>query len=532
MRKLLQNNKLLLQVFLLIILNYFTTRYFYQTFPNEPLYAKSSIFYNLYEYSSLALVSFMLAPLFLYKLKWEEIIDRNNIIIKYFIFFIFSIYAWGVITLDYNLYFDNAYHLDRVILLVLFILSFRFPIIFIYFVILSLIFYNQVSYPDFDCLFPRVYINVKPLLEVLILLIVFIFLKQLYKKLSILAFFIVVICFHAANYFIPGLGKIALSEYYIDWIWVNDLGNILIAKYTQGWLSEFVSLETIQIVVGWVSAFTVPMQFFAFITQVIVLFVFINKRFSILLFISFELLHLGIFLASGIFFWRWVLLNSAIVYVITKLNTDDIRKIFNYKVMLFSIPFIFLGHGFFHAYTLAWYDTPLNNFHQIYAKTEDGKKHKIDVNLFAPYERVLYINTLNCFIDKPLKSRWDTVDRGIMKELTSLSEGTDYGSLTKNIHNFEQKYGKNEFDKIKQEKIINFLKIFFKNLNNYKTNQTIWSHFSPMRHMYLSFDWDAPLHKHSKIKEIEIVFYKNFYDYKHNKLIFLEEKSLIKIPID
>ena len=530
-QKIFQKNQLLFQVFLLIVFNYLTTRYLYQTFPAKALYTQDSIFMNAYKYASLSLILFMLAPVLLYKLRWHEIINKKYTVIKYFIFFILSVYAWGVITLDYNLYFDNAYNLDRVILLILFILSFRYPMMLLYFVIFSLLFYNQINYPDFDCFFPKDYVNVKPLLEILILFSVFMFVKKFYTKFSILSFLIVVISFHAANYFIPGLGKIELSEHYIDWVWVNDLGNILIAKYSQGWLSEFVSIETIQMVVSWLSTFTIPMQIFAFTIQVIVLFVLIKKRFAIILFASFELLHLGIFMASGIFFWRWILLNLAIVYVISKINSDDIKRVFNYKVMLLSIPFIFLGNSFFHSYKLAWYDTPLNNFYQIYTITEDGKKHKIDLNLFTPYERILYINSFNCFIDKPIKSRWDTDNRNIMKRLISISKETNKSSIKQKIYQFEQKYGVNEFDKCKQEKVTNFLKTFFKNLNNYQNKQTFLSHISPLRHKYLLLNWDAPLHQKSKIKEIEIVFYKNFYDHKHNKLIFLEEKSILKIPI-
>ena len=239
----LKKNQLFLQVFLLIILNYLATKYFYQTFPKEGLYQKSSIFLNLYQYTSLALLSFLLAPLFLYKEKWHNIIEKKYNVVKYFIFFIFSIYAWGVITLDYNLYFNNAYHIDRIILIALFAFSFRFPIFFVYFIIFSLLFYNQMNYPNFGYFFPRVYL--KAFVELLFLSTLFIFIKKAYKEFSILAFIIVIIIFHSANYFIPGLGKLYLSQHYIDWIWVNDLSNILIGKYAKGWLMGFLSIENL-----------------------------------------------------------------------------------------------------------------------------------------------------------------------------------------------------------------------------------------------------------------------------------------------
>jgi hypothetical protein len=421
---------------------------------------------------------------------------------------------------------------DRIILLVLLIASLRFPLALIYFTIFSIVFLNQVNYPSFGLNFPQAYVYIKPLLEVLILFIIFMFLKKIYKQLTLLAFFIVVICFHASNYFIPGLGKILLSEYYIDWIWVNDLGNILMAKYSQGWLTEFVSIETIQIIVGWVSTLTIPMQLFAFTIQVIVLFVFSNKRFALILFISFELLHLGIFIASGIFFWKWMLLNFGIVYVIKNLDKHDIKRIFNYKVMLFTMPFIMLGYGFFHAYWLAWYDTPLNNFNQVYATTEDGQRYEIDINLFAPYDRIFYRRNLNCFIDKSLKSSWDTTDENLMKELTLVSKEENYSFIKEQINNLEKEYGQNEFNQLNQEKFINFIKTSFKNLNTYKDKKIIWTSFSPMRNMYRVFDWDAPRNDNSDIKQIEIVFNKKFYDHHHNKLITLEKKSIVKIKIE
>ena len=531
-KTLFQKNQLLFQIFLLIVLNYYITKYFYQVLPIEDLYMQSNIFYNLYKHLSFPLILFILAPIFLYRLTWKEIIDTNYISIKYFILFIFSIYAWAVITLDYNLYFNHPYHMDRIILLILFILAFRFPLAFVYFTILALIFLNQVSYPNFECKFPEAYVYIKPLLEILILFIIYMFLKKIYKNLSILAFLIVVICFHASNYFIPGLGKILLSAHYIDWIWMNDLGNILMAKYSQGWLAELISIETMQEIVSWVSKITIPMQLFAFVIQIIVLFVFINKRFALILFISFELLHLGIFMASGIFFWKWMLLNFAIVYVVQNLSTHDLKSVFNYKIMLFTMPFIMLGYGFFHSYWLAWYDTPLHTFNQVYAHTKDGKKHEIDINLFAPYDRVFYRNTLNCFIDKPLKSSWDTTNREIMRELTLLSKEKDFSNIKEKIHNFEQEYGQNEFSQFEQEKLIKFLTLYFKNFNNYKNKKIIWNYFSPMRNMYRSFNWDAQIKEHSKINEIEIIFNKNFYNHHHNKLIQLEKKSIVKIKIE
>lgn len=446
--------------------------------------------------------------------------------------FILTVYIWNVLTLDYNLYFNQAYQLDRVILLLLLILAFRFPFIFAYLIIFSLIFFNQLNYPNFGYSFPQTYNNLRPLIEVLILLIVFMLVKRVYKKISIIAFFITVICLHVSNYYIPGAGKLLLSENYFDWIWVNDLSNILVAKYAEGWLTGFISPAWITMIIEWFSNLAILMQLGAFLMQILAIFALFHRRFSLILFLLFELFHMAIFLASGILFWEWVLLNIAIIYVVKNLNPEEIKKIFNYRVMLTSILIIFLGNHIFHSRWLAWYDTPLSNSYEIYATMENGEKYQVDKTLFAPYDRTFYRTILDSFVQQPLKSSWSTTNQKCMEELTLLSNKKDYSSIKNDIYLFEQKYGQNKFDQLKQEKIINFIKIFFKNFNTYNNDTIIWNYFSPVRHTYVSFDWDKISYLNLDVKEIEVFSTKRFYSHYHNKLFNLQKESLIKIIID
>jgi len=523
--------KILVQAFILIVLNYFITNHIYRVLQaDELLYLHKSIFCNLYNHLSFPLVCLLLFPILLHKLRWKDIFNENIIELKYFFIFIILVYAWGVLTLDYNLYFNQAYHFDRIFLLILLLLSFRFPISFLYFFILSLLFFNQVMYPTFGEINFGVYINIKPINEVLILFMIFIVIKSFYKDFSILVLFIVLLCLHASNYYIPGFGKILISDYGIDWIWVNDLSNLLIAKYAHGWLLEFISLDSMLSITQWVSFFSVPLQIFTFLMQIIALFLFINKRFALFLFILFELSHLGIFLLSGILFWKWILLNLGIVYVIKKLNRQNIEKVFNYKTTLFALPFILLGAGVFKTEKLAWYDTPLNNFNKVYVVTTTNQRYAIDANLFHLYKFAWYdglLNSFNCFLDEPIRTAWDTLNQAETEALLKISYDKNITNIAKRVNIFEQKYGENPFNLKKQENITIFLKRYVKNLNDYQNKRIIWNYFSPPRHMYRSFYWDTPFYKKDKIKEIEIVFSKNFYSQYYNRVIFLKKKTVV-----
>jgi len=498
---------------------------------DEDIYTSSSMFVKLLDNLTLPFILLLLVPLVLFRLKWRDIIASNFTYIKYFILVILSIWAWKIITLDFNLYFNQAYHIDRVILVSMFILAFRYPFVIIYFLIFSLIFYMQINYPYLEYQFPRAYNNPRLLIEILILFSIYMLGKRFYKNTSILAFFIVVIIFHASNYFIPGIGKIWISEHYVDWIWSNDLSNILAARHFNGWLEAIIPSQDIGAAVSLFHRIAIPMQIFAFLIQFLVLFVFFNKRFSLLLFFSFELLHIGVFLVSGIFFWAWIFVNLAIVYVLNKLTIDEEKMIFNYKTMLLSFSFILLGNHVFHSSVLAWYDTALNNSYKIYVTTENKERYRVDTNLFAPYEQVFYYDSLTYGINKRTSPYWDTQSQLQNEEIKELSNKKDISSLAKNIFDIEEKYDKNEFNLEKQERLKKFLKQYFLNYNKIKDKRLIWSSLAPPKHSYLAFDWDKKSKLNSKVKKIEIIYYKTFYSHYYNKVIKMEEEKILDMEI-
>jgi hypothetical protein len=526
----LKKNSFLIQLILLIVTNYLVTKYFYHALPNISLYDNSSIFLNLFNALSISFSLLLLIPLLLYKQQWKSIFN-NYQIIKYFVIFITILWAWYVITLDFNLYFNQAYHADRVILLILLLLSIRFPFFFLYFLIFSLLFINQLNYPSLEFSFPEDYNNPRPLLDILILFSTFILIKKFYKNFSILLFFITVICLHASNYFIPGLGKMMISHNYINWIWINDLSNIVIARYTHGWITDIISLDTALTIAKHFQEWTVIAQIITFLSQILVLVVFIHKRFSLLLFLSFELLHIGVFIVTGIFFWEWVLINLAIVYSINKLTLQDSKKIFNYKVMLVAIPFIFLGNSVFNASFLAWYDTPLHNYFEIYAVDENDKEYKMDKNLFAPYEQVLYASNYTSYIDKKTMTAWSCSNQTIMQELTAISMQKNKSQIKKSISNLEEKYGYNYFNQEQQKLFETFIKRYIQNLNKNQSKKLFWNYLTPFKHIYYSLNWDKNINNLPKIKYINIKFYKKFYNHSNNSLMTLEEKNLCSIKI-
>lgn len=517
--------ELMFQILLILCLNFLVLKYLYRSLPSEEVYQSTSVIFNLYKSFSFKLLFFILVPLLIWNVKWDEIVKKHEMYIKYFILFVMSIWVWKVVTLDLNLYYNQAYHLDRIILLTLGILAFRFPIALIYVLVFSIVFFNQVSYPTLAGIFPNQYIDSTPLVDILILFVVYIFLKKVYTNFSILAFLVVALCLHASNYFIPGLAKILISEHYIDWMYVNDLSNIFAAQYFQGWLLDVFPWETIQTLFEIIHLTTIPMQVGAFVTQLIVISIFINKKYTLLLFASFEVLHLGVFIVSGIFFWKWILLNLSIIYVVNKLDNEQIKKIFNLKMMLFTIPMIVYGNIFFKPAWLGWYDGPLNNTFKVYATNTQGERYLIDQNLMAPYDILFAQRGFTFLMDEKLRPAWGASDTETMLKLKRLSADKN------EIFKFEQKYGVNKYNAKKVEEFKNFLRLYFQHWNENMDKRIVWNYFTPPKHVYASLSWDEKVKQDNQVKYVEIVFFKTFYDHNSNDIIQLEEKSVLKVEV-
>ena len=92
---------------------------------------------------------------------------------------------------------------------------------------------------------------------------------------------------------------------------------LLSTSYINGWLG-FIDEKTAIYFAGIIDPQSVIAQVITLLIHLGSIFLLYNKRITLLLFLGFELLHLGIFFASGIFFWKSIMdFNQSWFYLFT-----------------------------------------------------------------------------------------------------------------------------------------------------------------------------------------------------------------------
>ncbi|TYC50012.1 hypothetical protein FMN50_23700 [Rhodobacterales bacterium] len=95
----------------------------------------------------------------------------------------------------------------------------------------------------------------------------------------------------------------------------------------------------------------------------------------------YDLTHVVIFLVSGIFFWKWIILKLGLVAAMRKLP----EWVETPKPIVLSVAAILLSPHAFHIARLGWYDSPALVLSDVYAVTNDGKEVRVPSNFFGTW---------------------------------------------------------------------------------------------------------------------------------------------------
>jgi len=188
------------------------------------------------------------------------------------------------------------------------------------------------------------------------------------------------VALHFGNYFYAGAIKLGLGlQHPLFWVLDNPTQTLLPAALESGvlpisfssWLSE--SAYTIM-VQGHVlsNLMTVLIQLFAVVAIA-------RVRWAIITTILYDVLHVGIFVVTGIFFWKFIILNLAIVAALSTLRIPSLPR----RLKLFFCSTVILSPFVFQIMpSFAWLDSPSMNSIHIIAVTDDSSEYRVPSNYF------------------------------------------------------------------------------------------------------------------------------------------------------
>ncbi len=355
-----------------------------------------------------------------------------------------GVLAWSFGTYNYNAHFDQSHLFDRLLVIALVGLVAWRPAFIWAFVLSLLPLYWQFASP----------IGGASMIEPLLLVRVLLLLGVAYLGRSLAArvrgtdvVFLIVILI-ASAYWASGIGKLGLE----NWLADDRPYYLLYASHANGWLSHL-STGRIDQFANLLAAANMPVKLFTLAVEAGAILAVTGRGALRAFLIGCLLLHTGIFMSSGFFFWRWILLDGAVLILFAGPRRVEL-PIFTPAYIVLSILLIASGPVWSRPGKLAWRDAPLSYAYRFEAETADGVRYNLPPRFFEPYGYQFTLSNFLYLVDAP---RLDIV--------TGATSGRVAGALAdaqtlEDVLQIEEELGRVRFEPYQAEQLDAFLRRF------------------------------------------------------------------------
>ena len=195
---------------------------------------------------------------------------------------------------------------------------------------------------------------------------------------SSVALLLVAVAIHFGNYFWSAMAKVLLDGGPLDWMLENKTHLLTATAYATGNLPLGHSRELSDSVFAMLSQVYVPLNIATLVAQIVSVVAIMRIRSAIAITAFYDVTHVVIFVVTGIFFWKWILLNTVLVFALSRVREADVRPI----LRVIGPLFVAGATVVFFAARLGWYETPALNDHYFVAETETGTRYSVPTNYF------------------------------------------------------------------------------------------------------------------------------------------------------
>ena len=202
------------------------------------------------------------------------------------------------------------------------------------------------------------------------------------KKLHFLeyvAFFAIAV--HLSNYFYSGWQKIILSPDILNpfyWVTENYTQYLLLTNDQLGLFPLSFNETLSKLTYQFLDKGYVILNILVLISQLMSLFILRNVRATLFITLFFDIMHIVIFLTTGIFFWKWILLNTSIVIGLTAFGNKQLSNDFKNGLCLV----VLCAPMLFFVARLGWFDTKGFNRYHIEAITKNNEIVPLPLSYF------------------------------------------------------------------------------------------------------------------------------------------------------
>jgi len=444
--------------------------------------------------------------------RWDAIDPQRRA--RWLIWTVAGIFAWAFSANDVNLFFDQVHGLDRLLLVGLWIGLFFHPVAIVPFLGLLIVIASQQHHPLPEG--PWSWPDKRLPLDVLLLFSAYLMLRSVLRertKSFLLPFLL--LCLVGWAYAHAAINKALLGPHWYTWLAYDDLGNLFVASYVNGgWLRGLGDERIIQIAQVF-HALRLPLAAVTFLSELSGLALVVRWTITRMLLPTFVLFHLAIAGSSGIFFWKWIVVDLALLWYLRALRGDARRSSvagaseraawFGGRRTVAALAVMLSARFVFPLVPFAWFDTRLINYFETYGVGDSGSRYRIDARFFAPYDIILQQSRHYYVLNEPVLvgTYGTTLDWNVLKALES---ATPQG-LPELRRQFGQRWTSEETASV----FYDFVRRYVDNAQRRGGRDSFWTVIAPPYHFRTTLPQDVYRFQ-EPLKEVAIEFVEFLYD--------------------
>ena len=183
------------------------------------------------------------------------------------------------------------------------------------------------------------------------------------KQLSLCISFIA-IGFHLGNYFWSGYQKLHMGPHLWTWAFENQTENMMLVFLKRGTPPFGAFPSVTQLLFDNFSSMVVLSNLFVIIAQLLAVIAPLRLRWLFIACLAYDVMHIGIYIITGLLFWPWIWNNVSIMFSISGYRDEQV----GWLPKFCCIATICLW-GYGNSARLAWFDTADIKFTTIQAET-------------------------------------------------------------------------------------------------------------------------------------------------------------------
>ncbi len=293
--------------------------------------------------------------------------------------------TWAYAFYDYNLWADRLHAFDRLALVAIAGLALWRPVFLAPWAILVSMLAFQFRYPigidQLSEVFQLVRITELFVAVVLIRLVT----SRWYRS----EFMLATLALLASAYWASGIGKLRLGWFSVG----PHLDSLFFATYGNGWLG-FLSADSASAFGRALGPFLWPLLIAGALVEIGALALLWGRRPLRYWLVAAIAFHLGVFALTGIFFWKWIVFEVALLAFLRRDRLIDHLPIFDLRHAVIATALIIAGPVWAHPVDLSWLDSPVNYVYRFEASSSDGTTQTLAPEFFRPHD---YLFTLSPF---------------------------------------------------------------------------------------------------------------------------------------